>query len=274
VVPEEGEEADVTCDIADLVNYENSKELIQMCNTQESTDTLEPIVDLSRSDSANLDSVFEIMCKSRTHRAPCALMALVPSAYEDEPYLKPHPEITDFYKFHGGLLEAWDGPALLVFCDGKSIGASLDRNGLRPARYTRMKDGTVYVRDGAASDVICERLGARCVVRNLVRAASLPCVLLRFLACCFARSHAVLCSPPHPWCALRCAQLGTRCFAPLRAASLPCVLLRSLACCFARSHAVLCLAAAPRPRLTPPSRSLRSPRSRPQVHDVGDGGHP
>jgi glutamate synthase (ferredoxin) len=72
-------------------------------------------------------------------------MALVPTAYENNPDLKNNPEIVDFYKFHGGLLEAWDGPALLVFSDGKSIGASLDRNGLRPARYSITKDGTVYM---------------------------------------------------------------------------------------------------------------------------------
>ena len=63
-------------------------------------------------DSANLDSVFELMCQSR-HRAPCALMALVPTAYQESPDLKNNPEIVDFYKFHGGLLEAWDGPALV-----------------------------------------------------------------------------------------------------------------------------------------------------------------
>jgi len=72
-------------------------------------------------------------------------MALVPTAYENEPALDDNPEIVDFYKFHGGLLEAWDGPALLVFSDGKSIGASLDRNGLRPARYSITKDGSVYM---------------------------------------------------------------------------------------------------------------------------------
>ena len=54
-------------------------------------------------------------------------------------------EICDFYRFHSGLLEAWDGPALLVFSDGKSIGASLDRNGLRPARYSITNDGTVFL---------------------------------------------------------------------------------------------------------------------------------
>ncbi|KAL7508201.1 hypothetical protein ACHAXN_005280 [Cyclotella atomus] len=128
----------------DLVDAENTDNILMLCNTQDVPSVLEPLVDLSRSDSANLDAVFELMTKSR-HRAPCALMSLVPTAYENEPALRDNPEIVDFYKFHGGLLEAWDGPALLVFSDGKSIGASLDRNGLRPARYSITKDGTVYM---------------------------------------------------------------------------------------------------------------------------------
>lgn len=131
-------------DVEDLVDYDSTENIITMCNTQDIPSILEPVVDLDRSDSANLDSVFELMCQSR-HRAPCALMTLVPTAYENSPDLKNNPEIVDFYKFHGGLLEAWDGPALLVFSDGKSIGASLDRNGLRPGRYSITKDGTVYM---------------------------------------------------------------------------------------------------------------------------------
>lgn len=132
------------CDIQDLVDYDATDNILQKCNTQDNPTILDPLIDLGRSDSANLDAVFELMTKSR-HRAPCALMALVPTAYENEPALKNNPEIVDFYKFHGGLLEAWDGPALLVYSDGKSIGASLDRNGLRPARYSITKDGTVYM---------------------------------------------------------------------------------------------------------------------------------
>ena len=132
------------CGIDDLVDYESTENILQTCNTQDNPNVLEPLIDLGRSDSANLDAVFELMTKSR-HRAPCALMALVPTAYENEPSLNDNPEIVDFYKFHGGLLEAWDGPALLVFSDGKSIGASLDRNGLRPARYSIAKDGSVYM---------------------------------------------------------------------------------------------------------------------------------
>jgi len=132
------------CDIKDLIDKESTDNILQRCNTQDNPNVLDPLIDLGRSDSANLDAVFELMTKSR-HRAPCALMALVPTAYENEPALKNNPEITDFYKFHGGLLEAWDGPALLVFSDGKSIGASLDRNGLRPARYSITNDGSVYM---------------------------------------------------------------------------------------------------------------------------------
>ena len=128
----------------DLVDATNTDNIVMMCNTQDVPNLLEPLVDLNRSDSANLDAVFELMTKSR-HRAPCALMSLVPTAYENEPALADNPEIVDFYKFHGGLLEAWDGPALLVYSDGKSIGASLDRNGLRPARYSITNDGTVYM---------------------------------------------------------------------------------------------------------------------------------
>ena len=154
------DESDSDCNIDDLIDYESTDNILQKCNTQDNPNVLDPLIDLGRSDSANLDAVFELMTKSR-HRAPCALMALVPTAYENEPALKDNPEIVDFYKFHGGLLEAWDGPALLVFSDGKSIGASLDRNGLRPARYSITKDGSVYmmsetgvIPDLAESDII------------------------------------------------------------------------------------------------------------------------
>ena len=137
-------EAQKNGEVSDLVGADSTENIVTMCNTQDIPSFLEPVVDLNRSDSANLDGIFELMCRSR-HRAPCALMAMVPTAYENNPDLKDNPEIVDFYKFHGGLLEAWDGPALLVFSDGKSIGASLDRNGLRPARYSITKDGTVYL---------------------------------------------------------------------------------------------------------------------------------
>ncbi|MBD1908162.1 glutamate synthase-related protein [Funiculus sociatus GB2-A5] len=105
---------------------------------------LKPLTDLDNSDSANLDSVLELLV--RTGRSPLeALMIMVPEAYQNQPELANHPEIVDFYEFYNGLQEPWDGPALLVFSDGKKVGATLDRNGLRPARYCTTRDGLVVV---------------------------------------------------------------------------------------------------------------------------------
>nr|UJI64967.1 chloroplast ferredoxin-dependent glutamate synthase [Spirodela polyrhiza] len=97
------------------------------------------------SDSANLDSAAELLLRSG--RSPAeALMILVPEAYKKHPTLSiKYPEVIDFYDYYKGQMEAWDGPALLLFSDGKTVGACLDRNGLRPARYWRTVDDVVYV---------------------------------------------------------------------------------------------------------------------------------
>ncbi|KAL5812046.1 hypothetical protein ACOSQ3_026996 [Xanthoceras sorbifolium] len=97
------------------------------------------------SDSANLDSAAELLIRSG--RIPEeALMILVPEAYKNHPTLTiKYPEVVDFYDYYKGQMEAWDGPALLLFSDGKTVGACLDRNGLRPARYWRTTDNVVYV---------------------------------------------------------------------------------------------------------------------------------
>lgn len=65
-------------------------------------------------------------------------------------------QIVDFYEYFEGMQEGWDGPALLVFSDGKRVGARLDRNGLRPARFWRTKDDMIYVASevGVLGDVI------------------------------------------------------------------------------------------------------------------------
>ncbi len=112
--------------------------------TKEETASLVPIVNTANSDSCNLDNTMELLV--RTGHSPLeAAMILVPEAYENQPDLKDHPEITDFYDFYSGLQEPWDGPALLVFSDGKVIGACLDRNGLRPARYLITDDDYIVV---------------------------------------------------------------------------------------------------------------------------------
>nr|QJC58643.1 ferredoxin-dependent glutamate synthase [Synechococcus sp. UTEX 2380] len=107
-------------------------------------EALHPIVNTDNSDSFNLDSAMELLV--RAGRSPMeAAMILVPEAYQNQPSLKEHPEITDFYDYYAGMQEPWDGPALLVFSDGKTVGATLDRNGLRPARYCITKDGYILV---------------------------------------------------------------------------------------------------------------------------------
>ena len=112
---------------------------------------LKPIVDPENSDSATLDNVMELLVRSQ-HSAMEALMIAVPEAYKNQPDLDSYPEITNFYEYYSGLQEPWDGPALLVFSDGKVVGATLDRNGLRPARYCITKDGLVVV--GSESGVV------------------------------------------------------------------------------------------------------------------------
>ncbi len=107
-------------------------------------DALKPTVHIDNSDSATLDNVLELMVRSG--RSPLeSLMIMVPEAYQNQPDLDNYPEITNFYEYYSGIQEPWDGPALLVFSDGKKVGATLDRNGLRPARYSITKDGYIVV---------------------------------------------------------------------------------------------------------------------------------
>mgnify|MGYP001030963385 FL=1 len=111
---------------------------------QSRLDELTPFVDNQNSDSANLDNVMELMVRSG--RSPLeTLMIMVPEAYKNQPDLVDYPEITDFYEYYSGLQEAWDGPALLAFSDGKQVGAALDRNGLRPARYCITNNDLIVV---------------------------------------------------------------------------------------------------------------------------------
>ncbi|MBT9310768.1 glutamate synthase large subunit [Leptothoe kymatousa] len=110
----------------------------------ENIQQLKPIVNADNSDSANLDNVMELLVRSG--RTPAqALMMMVPEAYLNQPELLNYPEITDFYEYYSGVQEPWDGPALVVFSDGKQVGATLDRNGLRPARYAITRSGYLVV---------------------------------------------------------------------------------------------------------------------------------
>ena len=127
------------------LNWMKSKESLLLNQYwQEHSNNLKPITDLNSSDSSNLDAVVELLIMSG--RSPQeALMVLIPEAYEFNPELHNSQEIIDFYDYYAGLQEPWDGPALVVFSDGKMLGATLDRNGLRPARYSITEEGLVVL---------------------------------------------------------------------------------------------------------------------------------
>ena len=110
----------------------------------EAADDLKPIVNPAYSDSANLDAMLELMVRSGRPVVD-SLMTLVPEAFQHQPALKGRQQILDFYAYAAGIQESWDGPALLAFSDGRWIGACLDRNGLRPARYCVTRDGLVVM---------------------------------------------------------------------------------------------------------------------------------
>lgn len=91
-----------------------------------------PIIEPGKSDSASLDNVLEFLVMSGKS-IPYALSILVPESINDKNPIPP--ELRAFYKYHSTFMEPWDGPASLIFSDGRYIGGMLDRNGLRPSRY-------------------------------------------------------------------------------------------------------------------------------------------
>jgi glutamate synthase (ferredoxin) len=112
---------------------------------------LRPLVNPAFSDSANLDATLELMVRSGRPITD-SLLTLVPEAFRDQPELDGREQIRAFYEYNACLQEPWDGPALLVFSDGRMVGATLDRNGLRPARYCITSDG--YVVMGSETGVV------------------------------------------------------------------------------------------------------------------------
>jgi len=103
---------------------------------------LVPIIQAGGSDSASLDNVVEaVMLSGRDVRH--AMMMLVPEAWENMPHMPS--ERRNFYEYHACLSEPWDGPASLAFTDGVIVGATLDRNGLRPARYQLTSDNLLIM---------------------------------------------------------------------------------------------------------------------------------
>ena len=103
---------------------------------------LRPIVQEGMSDSASLDNVFEFLMMSGLS-LPQAMAILVPESFNDKNPISE--DLKAFYEYHSILMEPWDGPAALLFSDGRYAGGMLDRNGLRPSRYTITKQGMMVV---------------------------------------------------------------------------------------------------------------------------------
>ncbi|MBS1222320.1 MAG: glutamate synthase, partial [Proteobacteria bacterium] len=105
-------------------------------------DKLWPLIGDGASDSATFDNALELLLAAG-YSLPHAMMLMVPEAWADNPLMDPQRRA--FYEYHAALIEPWDGPAAIAFTDGRQIGATLDRNGLRPARYLVTDDDQVIM---------------------------------------------------------------------------------------------------------------------------------
>ncbi len=103
---------------------------------------LSPICDTSDSDTASFDNVLELLSLGG-RQLEHSMAMMIPESWDGHEAMDQN--VKDFYKFHSILMEPWDGPALIVCTDGKKVGAVLDRNGLRPFRYTVTKDGLLIM---------------------------------------------------------------------------------------------------------------------------------
>ena len=103
---------------------------------------ISPIVEEGMSDSASLDNVFEFLIMSGLS-LPQAMAILVPESFNEKNPISE--DLKAFYEYHSILMEPWDGPAALLFSDGRYAGGMLDRNGLRPSRYTITRQGLMVV---------------------------------------------------------------------------------------------------------------------------------
>jgi glutamate synthase domain-containing protein 2/glutamate synthase domain-containing protein 1/glutamate synthase domain-containing protein 3 len=107
-----------------------------------------PIIMDGQSDSATFDSVLELLVMSG-RSLPHAMMMMIPEAWSKNDLMDP--DRRAFYEYHATMMEPWDGPAAVVFTDGNLIGATLDRNGLRPSRYVVTKDDLVVLTSEAGT---------------------------------------------------------------------------------------------------------------------------
>ena len=142
------------------VNWMNARQMLFESDVwDDDIKKLLPIANTDGSDSAVFDNCLELLALSG-RSLPHAMMMMIPEPWEN------HESMSDekraFYQFHSTLMEPWDGPASMAFTDGRVIGASLDRNGLRPSRYYVTKDDLVIMAsEVGVVDVAPERVAAK-----------------------------------------------------------------------------------------------------------------
>ncbi len=125
------------------VNWMNARhEKMKSILLGEDLEKLWPLINEGQSDSACFDNCLELLVAGG-YSLPHAMMMLIPEAWSGNPLM--NEDRKAFYEYHAALMEPWDGPAAVAFTDGQMIGATLDRNGLRPARYLMTDDGVVMM---------------------------------------------------------------------------------------------------------------------------------
>ncbi|MGK0387640.1 MAG: glutamate synthase (NADPH/NADH) large chain [Maribacter sp.] len=115
---------------------------------EEEIEKLKPICGTGHSDSGHFDNVLEFLVLNG-RSLPHSLMMMIPEAWQQNPSMEEYKKA--FYEFHEGIMEPWDGPASVCFTDGILVGATLDRNGLRPSRYLVTKDNVLIVASEAGA---------------------------------------------------------------------------------------------------------------------------
>ena len=109
---------------------------------KENINDIKPFVAADGSDSADLDNALELLTLSGRSILESVCM-LIPEAYEKDPDI--NEDLRAFYDYRSCIVEPWDGPAAVVFTDGRYVGAALDRNGLRPIRYNITDDNLIVL---------------------------------------------------------------------------------------------------------------------------------
>ncbi|KAA8533609.1 hypothetical protein F0562_030957 [Nyssa sinensis] len=128
------------------VNWMKAREGLLKCKalglSKDEMKKLLPIVDASSSDSGAFDGVLELLVRAG-RSLPEAIMMMIPEAWQNDKNMDPHRKA--LYEYFSALMEPWDGPALISFTDGRYLGATLDRNGLRPGRFYITHSGRVIM---------------------------------------------------------------------------------------------------------------------------------